>query len=106
MFYWPFSSAVFGITSNLFVGIIVAIWLYFKFCKDYDSDEESEESFEIDDIGYFLNTDTESLATNLEDTHLEPTEGWSLPYAILFPGFLTIVYDSVAILLRRIKVEG
>ena len=76
MFYWPLSSAAFGITSNILFGIIIASWLYFKFCKDYAADDESEESFEIDDLGgSFLNTDTESSATNLEDTALEQERG-------------------------------
>ena len=71
MFYWPLSSALFGITSNLLFGIVASLWLYFKFCKGYHGEDDvSEESFEIEDIESFLHTDTESFPTNVEETPL------------------------------------
>ena len=50
MFYWPITSATLGILSNIFVGIILAVWLYFKFCSDSSDDLNLEDSFEIEDI--------------------------------------------------------
>ncbi len=61
MFYWPVTSAAFGIVSNVLLGTIVSFWLYMKFCKK-EIEEETEELFEIDENYSAASTvDTESL---------------------------------------------
>ena len=64
MFYWPITSATLGILSNIFVGILLAVWLYFKFCSDSSEDMNLEESFEIEDIfASGVNGEDESVST-------------------------------------------
>ncbi|XP_065067621.1 seipin-like [Rhopilema esculentum] len=67
MFYWPLTAATLGISSNVVVGFLLTVWLYFKFCNEPSAqDDESEESFVIDDImGTGFNTETESTAATV-----------------------------------------
>ena len=70
MFYWPLTAATLGISSNVIVGFLLAVWLYFKFCNEPSvQDDESEESFVIDDImGTGFNTETESTVATVTTT--------------------------------------
>ena len=50
MSYWPLMSATFGILMNISVCTLVAVWIYFKCCKQTDSSEDDlEESFQLND---------------------------------------------------------
>ena len=100
MFYWPLSSAAFGISSSIFAGIIVAIWLYSKFWDIYDDNDESEDSFELDDIGFFLNTDTESVTTNREESTVQHDGGNQVTCKILSATSVVIIEEMVEKLVR------
>ena len=105
MFYWPLSSAFLGIFSNAVLGIFAAFWLYMKFFNDSGADDdESERSFQIDDIHEsFFNTDTESFAANQIEESLERERGKNEIFDLVFIGMELGIFSFCSLLVNHVE---